>query len=226
MQAGPRVAWERISSSYLFNKTVHFGRTFVFESQRYPYMLRRYNSTWKTERVVEVPIVWDIVRRNSGRRILEVGNVLSHYFLVNHDRVDLYEKAPGVINEDVETYDAPPYDLIVSISTLEHVGWNQEPKDAGKILRSLRNLERLTAPGGQLVVTLPIAYNPNVDTYLRDDRMHFTRRYCLKRVSRDNRWEQVDWKEIEHAHFDSPFRRINGLVIGVTDIDSNGKPIA
>jgi SAM-dependent methyltransferase len=187
-------------------------------------MLRRYGSAWKSERVVEIPVVWDIVCRNKGRRTLEIGNVLSHYFHVEHDRVDLYEKGPGVLNEDVETYTAPPYDLVVSISTLEHVGWNQEPKDSDKVLRAFRNLERLTAPGGQLVVTLPMAYNPNIDAYLRAGQIGFTHRYCMKRVSRDNRWEQVDWKEIQNARFDSPFRRINGLVIGITDFDSEGRP--
>jgi hypothetical protein len=37
--------------------------------------------------------------------------------------LDKYEQAPGVINEDVVSFSPPQkYDLIVSVSTLEHVG--------------------------------------------------------------------------------------------------------
>jgi hypothetical protein len=65
-------------------------------------------------------------------------------------------------------------------------------------------------------VTLPLAYNPNVDACLKDGRISFADRYCLKRISRDNRWEEVDWPAIEDARYDTPFRRINALVVGVT----------
>ena len=58
-----------------------------------------------------------------------------------------------------------------------------------------------------------MAYNPELDARLRDGRVTFTRRGCLKRISRDNRWAEVDWPEIEHAQFDAPFRRINGLLV-------------
>jgi hypothetical protein len=67
------------------------------------------------------------VKRYKERNILEIGNVLSHYFPVNHDIVDKYEKADGVINQDVVHFYSPKkYDLIVSVSTLEHVGWDED----------------------------------------------------------------------------------------------------
>jgi SAM-dependent methyltransferase len=218
VRAGTREIVDGVVSSYAFSSAFHSHRTFVFQGKRYRYLIHRYNSTWRTERVVEVPIVWDIVQRSRGRHVLEVGNVLAHYFPVTHDRVDKYERAPGVINEDIVDYrPARSYDLVVSISTLEHVGWDETPRDPAKILRALDNLARLTAPGGRIVVTLPMAYNPNVDAYLRDGRIAFTERFCLKRVSRDNRWEQVDWPAIHDARYDTPFRRINALVVGITD---------
>jgi hypothetical protein len=114
-------------------------------------------------------------------------------------------------------YRAEPYDLIVSISTLEHVGWDETPRDPGKILRALDNLIRLSSPGGRIVVTLPMAYNPNVDALLREGRLPLTHRFCLKRVSRDNRWEEVEWAAIRDAGYDTPFRRINALVVGVIE---------
>ena len=217
VSAGTREIVDGVASSYAFSSAFHSHRTFVFQGKSYRYLIHRYNSTWRTERVVEVPIVWDIVQQSRGRRILEVGNVLAHYFPVAHDRVDKYERAPGVINEDIVDYrPARPYDLVVSISTLEHVGWDETPRDPAKVLRALENLARLTAPGGRIVVTLPLAYNPNVDAYLKDGRIAFAQRHCLKRISRDNRWEEVDWREVQDARFDTPFRRINALVVGIT----------
>jgi SAM-dependent methyltransferase len=218
VRAGTREILDGAVSSYAFSKAFRSRRTFVFQGQRYRYLIHRYNSTWRTERVVEVPIVWDMVQRSRGRRVLEVGNVLAHYFPVAHDRVDKYERAPGVVNEDIVDYRSDEaYDLVVSISTLEHVGWDETPRDPAKILRALDNLARLTAPGGRIVVTLPMAYNPNVDAFLREGRIAFTERYCLKRVSRDNRWQEVDWPAIRDARYDTPFRRINALVVGITD---------
>jgi SAM-dependent methyltransferase len=217
-RAGAREIATRLTSSLLYYRAVKSWRTFTFQGRRYRYFYHRYNATWKTERAVEVPIVWEIVRQHQGRRILEVGNVLSHYFPVTHDIVDKYEQAPGVRNEDIVDYrPARPYDLIVSISTLEHVGWDEQPREPDKLLRAIARLRELVAPGGTIVLTLPLAYNPAMDAMLRDGRLAFPRRYCLKRVSADNRWAEVDWPAIAQAEFNRPFRGINGLVIGVID---------
>jgi len=212
--AGLREAVDRTTSSYWYSRAFFSGRTFVFQGVRYPYLYRRYNSAWRSERVVEVPIVREVVRQYAGRSVLELGNVLSHYFPVTHDRIDKYERAEGVVNEDIVDFrPSKRYDLIVSISTLEHVGWDEEPRDPDKVLRAIDALRRLAKDGGRILVTLPMAYNPQLDARLRDGRVTFTRRGCLKRISKDNRWVEVDWPEIEHAQFDTPFRRINGLLI-------------
>src|SRR5215207_4369431 len=99
-------------------------------------------TTWRSERAVELPIAWRRVRRTDATSTLEIGNVLSNYFPVRHLVVDKYERVPGVINEDVVDFSPPgKYDLIVSISTLEHVGWDPpEPRDPLKLLRAVDNL--------------------------------------------------------------------------------------
>jgi cyclopropane fatty-acyl-phospholipid synthase-like methyltransferase len=51
-----------------------------------------------------------------------------------------------VINEDVVNFKSKKkYDLIVSISTLEHVGWDEKPM---KIPRAIENLKTLITPQG------------------------------------------------------------------------------
>ena len=77
------------------------------------YFHHPYNTTDLNERIVELPIIWDIVANSRGS-ILEVGNVLSHYYHVNHTVVDLHEEAGGVINADICTYNPKEsFDLIV-----------------------------------------------------------------------------------------------------------------
>jgi len=68
-----------------------------------------------------------MVRKYRGKNILEIGNVLSRHIKLEHDILDKYETAKGVINEDIVDFKSEKkYDLIISISTLEHVGWDEK----------------------------------------------------------------------------------------------------
>jgi SAM-dependent methyltransferase len=221
-RASPIAAIQRLLSraagSYSYHRVFRSRRKFSFQGKEYRYLCHPYNGTWYNERALEIPIVRDLVEQHRGKRVLEVGNVLGHYFQVRHDRVDKFEQADGVLNQDIVDFrPCTRYDLIVSISTLEHVGWDEEPREPDKVLRAVEGLRRLLAPGGRMVVTLPLGYNPELDDRLRDGRLSFTRRFSLKRISADNRWKETSWDEIREAKFNAPFRRTNGLVIGVIE---------
>jgi len=153
----------------------------IVAGKRYLRFCARYNTTWRNERAVEIPVVYDIVKQESGD-ILEVGNVLSHYFHINHDVVDKYEKAEGVTNEDIVDYSPnKKYDLIISISTLEHVGWGYpEPFSADKILKAIRNMQRLLKDNGKIVVTLPIYENPFLTNMIVTEKIKFKELYPFK----------------------------------------------
>lgn len=197
--------------------------TFTLQGQTYRYFYHPHNTTWKNERAVEIPIILEEIKSYQGGRILEVGNVLSHYVHFQHDIVDKYDKSDGVINQDVVDFqpaenENDKYDLIVSISTIEHVGWDETPRDSKKIPRALENLTtRCLAPGGEIVVTVPIGYNTYLDKLLKEDKdkIRFTEQYYLKRISDDNKWIQVGGGEIREAKYNSPFPYANVLVIGV-----------
>ena len=140
---------------------------FELAGEHYPFARRLYGLTWTTERAVEVPVAQRQVARFREKRILEVGNVLSHHGPVAHDVVDKYESAPGVRNVDVLDLPAEPaYDLIVSVSTLEHVGRDETPRDPGRAIRALEHLRGCLAPGGELFATVPVGYNPDLDAAL------------------------------------------------------------
>lgn len=191
--------------------------TFAFQEQNYHYFYHPYNTTWKNERAVEVPIILGKIQTYRGGRILEVGDVLSNYVHFRHDIVDKYDKADGVINQDVVDFQpAKKYDLIVSISTIEHVGWDETPRDPKKIPFALENLTRCLASGGEIVVTLPLGYNTYLDKLLKEDKIQFTEQYYLKRISDDNKWTQVGrGGEVHYAKYGTPFPYANAIVIGV-----------
>ena len=89
--------------------------------------------------------------------LLEIGNVLSHYGVQGHTIVDRYEEGEGVLNMDIEewTPDAR-FASVVSISTLEHIGWDDDERDPEKARRVLaRILNDLLAPGGHLFLAGP-----------------------------------------------------------------------
>lgn len=200
---------------WLYYKLFHSTKQFTFQGKSYHYFYHPYNYTWFGERAVEIPIFWPIVKQYSGKNVLEVGNVLSHYFPVNHDIVDRYEKGEDIINQDVVNLrPKKKYDLIVSISTLEHVGWDEKPREPKKVFLAMKNLKKMLAPNGKIVVTLPLGYNPEVDKALKTNRLGLTKKYYLKRVTRDT-WKEVNWQAVKNVKYSHPFVGANGLVIGI-----------
>lgn len=195
-------------------------KTFDLRTGTYRYFFHPYQETYRNERIVEVPIIRKMLEDQGQLQILEVGNVLSHYFPVRHDIVDKYEKGRGVINQDVVDYRPPKkYGLIVSISTLEHIGWDETPREPKKISRAIQNLKKLLAPGGRIILTIPIGYNPELDALLDSSELKFSEAHYLKRISRSNEWIETDWDSIKSLRFDDPFPNANGLVIGIIRMD-------
>lgn len=193
------------------------SRSFRFNGKKYNYFYHKYSITWNNERTIEVPIIWEIVKKYENKNILEVGNVLSHFFDFQHDIVDKYEITDGVINQDVVDYKpSKKYELIVSISTLEHVGWDETPREPLKIFRAIENLKSLMTENGKIVITLPKGHSPVLDNLLSENKLKFSEQYFLKRVSRNNKWKQCNWKKISKAIYGYPVRySANGIIIGI-----------
>jgi SAM-dependent methyltransferase len=197
--------------------------TFEFQGNTYHYFfhprLEKVGPSWKNERAVAIPIVWNVVKRyrEQNKRILEVGNVLSYVFKVDHDILDKYEITDSVINEDIVDFNpAKQYDLIVSIVTLEHVGWSEVPEEPTKILRAIENLKRILAPGGQIIVIVGLGYNPQMDNLLNKGILQFGKQYYLKRIS-GYRWQEVDWQGVKDAKYDESAPTATGIVVGIIE---------
>jgi hypothetical protein len=192
------------------------SRFFVFRGERLPYAMHRYNNTYRNERAVELSIAaWFLAGRRDAR-VLEVGNVLAHYGMTGHTVVDKYETAPGVLNADIVEYvPEEPFDLVVALSTLEHVGWDEEPRDPEKVFGAFEAVRRCVAPGGRLLVSIPIGYNPTVDEGLRTGAVTFDEEVWLIRTTRQNDWRECSREEGLAGVYGHPFPAANTVWIGI-----------
>lgn len=194
--------------------------TFIFNGKQYHYFYHMYNQTWRNERAVEIPIVWraiqDHLKNYPNAKVLEVGNVMSHYFpyyvqryqkIFSWDIVDKYEKSEEVkiINEDIVRFNpSRKYSFILSISTLEHIGFQEhiyggEPIfEPDKVLKALENMINLLDVCGTMIVTIPLGENPYLDKMLINDRIKFTETYAMMKIDR-NEWQNVSLDEAINA---------------------------
>jgi SAM-dependent methyltransferase len=174
-----------------------------------------YHGGWTGERTIEIPIFQEIVKLRGGASVLEVGNVLSHYSSFPHVIVDKYERGRGVINEDIVTFDPGEqrFDLVVSISTLEHVGLDEPERDPSKFDRALARIRDLLSPGGECWFSVPLGYNPVVDRHAFSPESAFER-YYLRRENLDNSWRQCAASEVEGVLFGTPYPYANAVMIG------------
>ncbi len=204
-----------------YYRAFNYSKKFTFQNTEYNYFYHKYNTTWESERAVEIPIIWHIVKEHKGKNILEVGNVLSHYFNVEHDILDKYEKGRGVINEDVINFSPKKkYDLIVSISTLEHVGFDEFGGRTGnptksKSVSAINSLKNALAKKGKLIFTFPWGYNQHLDKLVKNNKIKLSKRLGMKRISKDNQWAECSFEEVSETKFGKPYSYANGLVIGI-----------
>ena len=223
VRSSAEIVRHRVSlrTHHAYHRLFRSWRSFTFMGKEYRYFYHPYNKTWSNERTMEIPIVWRILEENRGKSVLEVGNVLSHYFEVSHDIVDKYERSDGVINLDIVDYQPDKrYDLIVSISTLEHIGWDENLREKSdllgkpwKTLQAVDSLKACLAPGGMIVATFPVGYNPQLDRAVDEGKLHFTETHCMKRVTKGNRWVEASWDEIRGSKYGEPFLAANGLLV-------------
>lgn len=185
---------------------------FAYQGRTYRYASRSGNRTFDNERAVELPVVAEAISGHGAPGdTIEIGNVLRHYYRVGHTVVDKYERHPDVLNEDVLTYRPErAVGLVVSISTLEHVGHSEEDKQPEKFRLAVDNTTTWLRPGGRLLFTVPLGYNPSVDAWLERPPagfvVHFMRRRTL-----DNQWEEVPWSFVRGAEYGRPYPCANAV---------------
>jgi len=178
-------------------------KNFLFNGKQYKYFYHKYNRTWQNERAIEIPLIVEFInenyKKNSGK-ILEIGNVLSHYYKnFKKTTIDKYEKDENVLNLDIlELYAIDKFDLIISISTFEHIGEIFKDDnfyyDYSKVIYAIKHLkENLLEIDGKALITIPIGpivYKDLYD-YILDDSTYFRQKYYFKCLNKRNEWLQI-----------------------------------
>lgn len=186
-------------------------REFEYRSQTLACVYANYNVTWSNERCAEIPIArWHLAQANGP--VLEVGNVLGHYGPHSHTVLDKYETAPNVINADIIDWQTDEqFDLILSISTFEHIGFDDDGGDSQeKIQAAIAACRALLVPGGSLVITVPLGYNPALDELIANDTLKAATAVFLLRHGR-REWREAARAEAIGTHYGKPFPYANGL---------------
>ena len=205
---------------FLYFKLFRGHKKFTFNKKEYKYFYHLYNRTVAGERVVEIPLALDILDKYKDKDILEVGNVMSHYIRTNYPILDLHEKGRTVVNKDVISFNLKKkFDLILSVSTMEHVGFSKrywEPKKPKKFSKGIVNLKKHLKKNGELFVTFPLFYNDYISDLILKKKDPFTKRYFFKRTSHLNEWKQISFSEaIKGNSYEGYFANANILFIGV-----------
>lgn len=205
-------------------------KLFTHRGHQYPYMNHAFNYAWLNERAVEVPIVQKVVNDCEAGRILEVGNVISHYsgmmYRVPTDIIDKYEINEAteeiVVNADIVNYSpAKRYKLIVSISTLEHVGYDEQVYGGSphtqhpcKFVDTLDNIRlNLLEPKGKLVFTVPLGYNREMDKMIFCGVVNIDSVFYMHRISHDNRWQDCKLENVKDTRYGAPYQFANAIAI-------------
>jgi hypothetical protein len=201
----------------LRHKLFESSETFEFQGKTYHYFFHPYCTTWRNERTVAVPILWNLVKKYEakGKNILEVGNMLSYYFQVSHDILDKYEIIEGVINDDVVDYkSSKKYDLIISVLTLPEVGWYESPRDPTKTTRALENLKTLLSPDGEIAVVMGLGINPEFDKSLGNKAIKFKKLEYLRHL-KGYKWQESGWEDVRYIKYDKSIPTADAVMVGV-----------
>lgn len=196
--------------------------SFVWGDREVSYFVHRYHYTWLNERAVEVALALDLLEQHPGAEVLEIGNVLSHYADLTHAVVDKYERAPGVLNADVADLDLDRrFDVVMAISTLEHVGLDEDVVDEGKPARAIERLRAHVRPGGLLWITHPVGYNEALDAQLRSGAIPSSRMRALRRDHHRNVWREVPPEQVWGTPYDRLLYTAHAIVVVEIDAPVN-----
>ncbi len=194
--------------------------SFEYQGRTLPLTYHRHNVTWANERAVEVSIAREYLDRCAGKCVLEIGNVTSHYFGVRHLILDKYEKGTDsvpVINQDVVDFATDRrFDLILSVSTVEHIGFDDDGDSRQKIPLTISKCRSMLKPGGIFLITVPLGYNPALDELIAADELGCERATYIRRDAQ-REWAQCGKEDALRCAYGRPFPYANCIMAAEFD---------
>ena len=201
------------------------NKTFIFDGVTLNYFYHKYNVTYENERIIVIPIILYLIKKYGINTYTELGNVLSYYKLQSKSIIDKYDNSKDIIKEDI-TYYKPisKFKNIISISTLEHIGWDESERNYCKITPTFINIfNNVLDKNGYFIFSFPIGYNPYLDSYLNNNLEKFIEIYSFIRINKSNEWRNVKYDKTRNSKFGTPFKNANELIICVTNYNAFSK---
>jgi hypothetical protein len=170
--------------------------------------------TWRNERCVELALGRHVLAGRAPETVIEVGNVLPLAGFGGHTVVDKYELGDGVRNVDIMEFEPDRrFGLAISISTLEHVGWDEVPQEPGKAQAALQRLAELA---DDLLITVPVGYHPEFERAFVDGP--FDTVELLVKTGRRAVWVNRPVSERGRTRFGEPYANANGVLVGTRGV--------
>ena len=173
----------------------------------------------RTERRIEVGLGHSILSwaNNLGYTVVEFGNVLTKFTSnANHDVVDIID---GPIKKDFEFFKIDKkYDLLISISSLEHMG-----KDIFKeegVEKTIRVMNHIIEISDRCLVTVPLKWNLEFDKLLYDNKTPF--QWTVMKRTSNITWEETTLSEARYSsrEYNAPYKWANDVAIGHYNINN------
>lgn len=204
-----------VYGTYPLHKRRLQNRFYNYRGSKVPFFVHHYNATWRNERCLEIALAFDFLRRTQPSSWLELGNVMRYYTPEAHDVIDKYEKGDCILNEDFVGFQPQrTYDAFVTISTVEHIGWDEQVRDPLKVLAALNNMEKMVQNKEKVFFTAPLGYNDFLDGIVKRREFQFKHEAFFVRVNRDNDWKQCSREEALQYPYGKKFLAANALWVG------------
>ena len=189
-----------------------------------------------SERAIEIPWTLSCVKK-TDKRVLDVGYAFAEdrYIssLVNLGIPELHGvdlvleegKGFGIIKSqgdlrDLKCYEDDYFDLILAVSVIEHVGFNNdgffEEKDYVKDFNAdkiaIKNLIKVLKPGGRLAITVPYGKKVDYDWFIQYNKRHLNRLTKLSGVEllskdifiyKEDGWYEASERELKKIEYRS-----------------------
>ena len=129
--------------------------------------------------------------------------MLKHYSFSSKNKwivVDRYEKFENVINEDIVEYKPEKkFDLIISVSTIEHIGIEGDRNKAKYAIDYIVN--SCLNKNGRFVFTIPIGYNEYLDKQIFNNQISFSEKHYFIKFDR-NTWLEASEDQVLDSKYD------------------------
>ena len=135
--------------------------------------------------------------------------------------VDKYERGAGVLNVDALEYSPPEPcdDLIVSVSTLEHVGWDETERDPPRACAVGRGAGPAISPGGRHAARHPARWATTRCSTRPSAPGGVPSLYTLRALRRTARtaWEEAEPADVWDVRYDQLLCAANAVLVGTVD---------